>query len=388
MRVLLWNIQSFTISRINNNKGATWAERADSAEKSLANTMYIVDTVREAEPDIFVVLEARSDQGPIAELATGNGPDGLRHLLSELREWHSAEWYLVPPLRVNPQDILRNGTHTETVGVYWRNDRLAFTGPYVWPDGRNNATGPPIPAGGAVGANYPAPWDAVVPVGTTAAAWCRYYDTKKNEILFNEPTHRRPYWTVFRERAGAMRTVNLYSVHFKPGVNAQIAASRFSNIPGEPPAGQFHVVAGDFNINLAAPTTIQAAALQLYGWENLARVSPPRNAPTMIAANGDALPGAYLRKFCLDFGFVRYGARTVPRMGQGPVAGVIDRVAGTLAAAPLPKFTKDMARSLDSIASILDPATQAEVFRTRWNYGHISPPPHGTSDHLPILMQV
>lgn len=389
MRVLMWNIQSFTMSRINDSRGANPVERAASAEKSLANTMYIMDTVQEADPDIFVVLEARTGQGPVAQLATGNGPAGLIHLLSEIREWTgSPNWSLVPPLRVNPPDPLAIATHTETVGVFWRNDRLTFTGPYVWPGGGANASGPPIAPGGAAGAVYPAPWNAVVPGGTTAAAWCRYYDNNGAEVLFNDATHRRPYWTVFQELAGAGRTINLYSVHFKPGVNAQTAVARFSGIPVAPGAGVFDVVVGDFNINLAAPTLIQQAALQLFGWDNFGRVSPPGNAPTMIAANGNALPGAYLRNFCLDFGFVRYGAGTQPALGNGPVAGAINRVAGTVAAAPLPAFTRDMAQALATVAGIVDPAEQARVFRTRWNYGHISPPAPGTSDHLPILLQV
>ncbi len=389
MRVLMWNIQSFTMSRINDNRGANSVERAASAEKSLANTMYIVDTVREADPDIFVVLEARTGQGPVAQLATGNGPAGLIHLLAELREWNSANWYLVPPLRVNPPDPLAIATHTETVGVYWRDDRLQFTGPFVWPGGANNATGPPIPPGGAPGAAYPPPWNAVVPPGTTAAAWCRFYNNG-NEILFNDNVHRRPYLTIFRERAGAQRIINLFSVHLKPGVNAQTAASRLSGIPGAPGAGQFTLVAGDFNINLAAPTMLQLAALQLWGpgWANYGRISPAGQAPTMIEANPAALPGAYLRNFCLDFGFIRYAAGQAPPIGQGPVTGVVDRVAGTAAVAPLPLFTKDMVQALGTIAGIVDPAEQARVFRTRWNYGHISPPAPGTSDHLPILMQV
>ena len=33
-------------------------------------------------------------------------------------------------------------------------------------------------------------------------------------------------------------------------------------------------------------------------------------------------------------------------------------------------------------------ANQTAVFRNRWNYGHLSPPDPGTSDHLPVLLQV
>jgi hypothetical protein len=47
-----------------------------------------------------------------------------------------------------------------------------------------------------------------------------------------------------------------------------------------------------------------------------------------------------------------------------------------------------MVRTLASVAGIADAAEQARIFRTRWNYGHISPPKAGTSDHLPVLLQV
>ena len=347
-----------------------------------------MNTIEEADPDIFVVLEARYRPGPVAQLATGNGPAGLIHLLAEMREWTSPNWYLVPPLRVNPPDPLAIATHTETVGVYWRNDRLAFTGPFVWPAGANNASGPPIPPGGPAGAAYPAPWNAVVPAGTTAAAWCRYYDDS-GEILFNDAIHRRPYLTIFRERAGAMRTVNLFSVHFKPGVNAQTASAKLSDITGRPRAGELTVVAGDFNINLLAPSLPERAALRLWGpsFAQYTLMSPPAAAPTMIEANTAGLPGAYLRPYCLDFGFIRYGTGAAPAPG-GPVAGVVNRVAGSAAAGPLPAFSTDMAQTLGMVAGIVDPLEQARIFRTRWNYGHISPPSPGTSDHLPILLQV
>jgi len=391
MRILVWNIQSFTMKRINDNRGATVQQRAANAEKSLANTLYIVNTVAEAGADVFVVLEARTGQGPVARLATGNGANGLIYLLSQLREWSSPNWYLVPPLRVNPPDPLGLATHTETVGVFWRDDRLQFTGPFRWPAGANNGTGPPIFPGHGATANYPPPWDAVVPAGTQAAAWCRFYNPNTgNEILFNDNTHRRPYLTIFQERGGAGRTVNLFSVHLKPGVNAMTAAARLSGIPGPPPVGTFTVVAGDFNINLAAPTLLELAALGLWGpgWANYGRISPAGQAPTMIEANAAALPGAYLRNFCLDYGFIRYAAGQAPPVGQGPVTGVVDRVAGTAAAAPLPPFSRDMSMSLTNIANIANPLEQARIFQTRWNYGHISPPADGVSDHLPILMQV
>jgi hypothetical protein len=388
MRVLVWNIKQFTLRRVNDATGATVQERAANAERTLANTMYIVSTVEEANADIFVVIEARTSQGPVAQLAGGDGAQGLIYLLGQLREWNSAQWMLVPPIRANPQQPLGGPTHTETVGVFWRDDRLQFTGPFRWPGGAANATGPPIPPPGP-GAAYPAPWNATVPVGTTAAAWCRFYDGAQ-EILFEDYLHRRPYLTIFAERNPPGRTINLFSVHFKPGVTPRTASSRLVGLMGRPPAGSLNLAVGDFNIDLIAPSGLQAAALDLWGpsFANYTRVTPNPPAPTMIQERGDALPGAYTVPKCLDYGFVRYATGMAPPVGQGPVAGIANRVASTPAAPPLPAFTRDMSQSLATIAAIADAGEQRDVFRSRWNYGHISPPDAGTSDHLPVLLQV
>jgi hypothetical protein len=388
MRVLVWNILSFTLTRINDTSGNTMQEVMDSADKSWANTQYILRTLAQADPDVFVVIEARSGQGPIAQLANGNGPAGLLYLLGQMQQSLSANWFLVPPVRVNPQDVLGINTHTETVGVFWRDDRLQFTGPLRWP-AANNATGPAIAPGGAATANYPAPWNAAVPVGTQAAAMCRFYQAGQ-ELLFNDAAHRRPYLTTFVERAGAARTIGLVSVHFKPGVNAQTACGRLAGMLGVPPANTLYLAVGDFNVDLVNPNMMQQAALQLWGpgWAGYTRVSPPGNAPTMVVNNNAALPGGYLRNLCLDYGFIRYGAGAAPAMGQGPVAGAVNAIAGTAPAAPLPGFVTDMQTTLGQIAGIVNLADQTGVFRNRWNYGHLSPPEPGTSDHLPVLLQV
>jgi hypothetical protein len=108
----------------------------------------------------------------------------------------------------------------------------------------------------------------------------------------------------------------------------------------------------------------------------------------MVVNNNVALPGAYLRNLCLDYGFVRYGVGAAPAPGQGPVAGVAEQIAGTAAAPPLPGFVTDMQLPLATIAGIGNLAFQTGLFRNRWNYGHLSPPDPGTSDHLPVLLQV
>ena len=391
MRVLMWNILSFTLTRVFKTTGKTPAEVMDSADKSRANTQYILRTLAQADPDVFVVIEARSDQGPIGELARGNGPAGLLYLLTQFRQSLSENWCLVPPLRVNPQDILGINTPTETFGVFWRDDRLDFTGPMRWPAAKN-ATGPAIGPGGDATANYPPPWDAAVPDGLQAAAQCRFFQNGQ-ELLFNDRAHRRPYLTTFTELNPPRRTVNLFSVHFKPGADAATALSALGNfLMNMPPAANmFHLAVGDFNVDLINPNMLQQNALRLWGrgWANFTQVSPPGNAQTMVLANNAAVPGGYLRNLCLDYGFVRYGAGAAPAMGQGPVAGVAEQIAGTAPAAPLPGFATGMQVSLAALEHIPGGiVNQTAVFRNRWNYGHLSPPEPGTSDHLPVLLQV
>jgi hypothetical protein len=389
VKVIAWNIQSFTLRRVNDNGGATVTERAAASERTLAVTMYIVTTVEDVDADAFVVLEARSAQGPFMELATGNGPQGLLYLLAQLREWISPAWCLVPPLRVNPPDPLAVATHTETVGVFYRSDRLTFTGPIRWP-AANNATGPPILPGGAATAPYPAPWAGAVPPGTVAAAICSFNNAAGTaEELFTGPLHRRPHLTTFTEINAPARTINLWSVHFKPGVTAQTANARLADLVNRVPPAQVQLVVGDFNLDLINPTLVAGATLGLWAppFSNFARIPAGPGAPTMIEQNVNATPGNYARNLSYDFGFVRYAGGGVAVPG-GPIARVIDRVAGTPAAPPLPALTSDMAQPLATIAGIVNPVDQLAAFRSRWNYGHISPPNPGTSDHLPVMFEV
>ena len=243
MRVLVWNILSFTLTRINDNTGANIAQVMDSADKSWANTNYILATLQQADPDIFVVIEARSSQGPIAQLAGGNGPAGLLYLLGQMREQLSPNWYLVPPLRVNPQDILGINTHTETVGVFWRDDRLQFTGPMRWP-AANNAHRAADRARAALPPRTTRRHGTRPSRSVLRPPRCAGSTRAATRLLFNDAAHRRPYLTTFLERNAPGRNMNLFSVHFKPGVNAQTASARLSDVPVGDAAGGEHVPPG------------------------------------------------------------------------------------------------------------------------------------------------
>ncbi len=399
MRVLFWNILQFTLSRIYDASGQTEAERRANAFKSMANLRYILGTIRQADPDIFVVIEAKSEQGRVECLAKGQGADGLRYLFAAL---HGIEpnWYLVPPLKTNPKDP-HKGTHTETVGVFWRADRLRFTGPLLWPRGPKNAAGPPT-GDPAESAAYPAPWNATVPQGppvVTQAALCRFYAADLTEIDFHEKAHRRPYLTEFQEIRSPQRPtdriIRLFVVHLKPGdADPAIASTKVSQMVRqqfEPQQNELNLVVGDFNIDLIAPSWLERAGLEAWGPgarnAGYERLAPAPLGPTMINRNDQSLPGTYKAgRKCMDFGFVKYGAGTRPQ--AGPSAVIVERVAGTPAAGPLPAFTTDMTVPLGVIARITDARVQEPLFRNPLNYGHISPPKAGTSDHLPVLVQV
>src|SRR5437868_4166356 len=140
MRLLVWNIQFFTLNRIADDShivdkktGATIREPMVSAMQSMLNLNLIVDTVRRANPDIFVVIEVLSGQGAIGGLIEGNGSQAVLYLLQRLRKLNP-DWCLVPLLRTVNRDHLASKTYTEGVGVFYRSANLDFIGPYIWPN--------------------------------------------------------------------------------------------------------------------------------------------------------------------------------------------------------------------------------------------------------------
>lgn len=348
MKLVVWNIQNFTLKRLKDTKsGNTALEKEAVAEGNLANLMYVLSTVQKADADVFVVLETLSQAGNLGTLAQGNGAQGLIYLLSMLRENNSPQWYLVPPLRVNPthNSVVDGKPRTETVGVFWRNDRVQFLGPNVWPQA------------------YPSPWDAGIPANTTAAAQCQFFYTGTNtEIQFPKAKNRRPYLTTFSERSTG-RVIKLFSVHTSPGVTAQQTISNLLNIPANirvPGNNEVTVFAGDFNVNLLAPNILQDdtirslanAGLNILPFPNQqwqrSFLRPRDEARTMVVDGK-----SYFENLALDYGFVQYGAGAVPaNNAYGQM--IMDRVAGVTPGGALPNISGDMLQSLSSIQNIDD----------------------------------
>jgi len=404
MKILAWNIQWFTLSRVEGTSVGSFADVFMDADKVFANRRYIVSTVREADPDVFVIVEARCTYSwTLGSLATGDGPQALLLVLALLRDQLSSDWCLVPPLVINPSQL--EPAYTETMGVFWRNDRLRFLGPFAWPTNQaGNApspTGPPVPWDAPHAAQYPEPWNAAMPTTPAGdmyqAAFIRWIDGERRAVYFNQSQFRRPVLTAFAERDGAKRGIRLISFHLPPNANAQEALSHLLDCqPGfwQPGNNQLTVLVGDFNLDLNGSVGDQQPwhLLVQNGFE---QILPPQiqvpgrtfsiYSPTTYTQVNDATPNGYRRSACYDYGAVAYGPGARP--AQQYPAVVAERVDGTPAAPPLPGFSVEMGRNLAWLRQIPHDGLRNALFRQRWNYGHIARP-DGTSDHLPVFMVV
>jgi|GEM_PF-1974016 len=358
MRILMWNIQSFTEKRIKGKPSPVQKVTDANRASALMTLAYIVSTIQQADPDVFVILEVRTKAGGLGTLAQGNGPNGLLSMLAELRKL-SPQWFLVPPLRINPvQDL---GTHTETVAVFWRNDRVQFLGPNFWPTAPHGATGPSSTQGGNTGP-YPDLWRGAVPQGTVNAARCEFHegnDQNGEEITFTEPKDRRPYLTKFRELQGQQRVVHLFSVHLRPRGDLSTALTRLMGLLGVlqiPQAGEVVVLAGDFNVNLLDKSAVQTARLSvpLFGLGQITISPASVNVIlpiSVVRRRGEATAGNYRCPLLLDWGLVCYGAGASPAPPL-PRMVVVDRVMEVNPIPPLPTFTHNMQHSLKDILKI------------------------------------
>jgi hypothetical protein len=418
MRILVWNIKFFSEYRIVGQGGSTAALTDADARRAMASLIYIVSTVVAAQPDIFVVTEPRATPGQPGELADANsgGPAGLRTLLTQLQQWVAPTWYLVPPVRINTTQtpVLKRkdrnnqvfyelgaerGPYTECIGVFWDNAKVNFTGPWV-----HTATG--IAAGGA-GVAYPAPWNATVPAlpaPTTAAGQAVFTKASGSALNFPDFNSRKPFRTTFVEAVGATpRTLDLYSVHNEVVARAAGATNSLRSLPFDKlTPHRMTLVAGDFNLNLTGLGGEKLIAVDaLGGWLGI-KLQPPswwsfgmgrtRYDPTSVLSATYAEPGAYHTETAYDYAFLNYAPLARPAAPFAPSLAIVDRVAGT----PNPPFDSDMAQDLGNYAAM--PGGGVDVFKRRYNFAHIGTPAYldtepavyadGTSDHLPILLEI
>lgn len=398
MKILVWNIKFFSLNRIKGQPFPDIKTRLDDAARAFASLVYIGLTVKAAAADIFVVIEPRAspgDPGTLVDPDSG-GPSGLIELLSNLRQLDD-NWFLVPPQRINStrQDPIDKGSqYTECIGVFWRNNRVNFTGPWA-----NTALGIGPATTNVPAVPYDDPWKKVVPDKMSAAGRCLFFEGLK-ELGFPDATSRKPFLTTFTEVGGMTRTLWLFSLHNETHSKSARATDALRKLPFAFREKRIiTLLAGDFNINLSAPDTSQATSLCALR-DSFGALWPPKMGTilgegdvyqsTIVMPSSQATPAAYQKPESLDFAFLNYAEGAEPELT--PSCQVVDRVAG----APYPPFLTDMIVPLASYADM--PGNGIDVFRRRWNYGHIgtptkledvlSPVADGTSDHLPILLEV
>lgn len=340
MRIMVWNLENFGVTHITGANPALQPGEepvpprvnAAAADFSLR---YIVDTVVQANPDVFVVLEVRCGQGRLGTLAKGSGPDGLLMILNRLRaQAPPATWFLVPPLRVNP-----NRPHTESVGVFWRSDRVIFTGPFIWPGGN----GPSVAPSQGTRSAYPPLWRAAVPdptaspaaaLAATAAARCSFFRIPSGpEVTFPDASHRRPYLTTFTEAAVPGRTVGLFSLHTSPSTAPEAVARLLDSDWWRPAPNEVTVFAGDFNVDPYNDESIRnlrqpGIDLRVVPIAGLPGPNPrTRYLPRVPTHNeAGATPAEYKTSELVDFALFKYGADAHPE--REPAMLVADRVMG------------------------------------------------------------
>ena len=241
-RVLYWNIENFAVNKIQNpgakrKRGASISEQDASAER----LTYISRHVTETDPDIFIVVEVETPyNNNRGVLCGGGGQTGCLALLGHLQAL--ANWCLVPPLITG---------NKEAVAVFFRADRVTFTGPDQWGGG----VGPTLPTVTPITAQaYPAPWNTCLPVGNYSAARVQFpgmVGMPPANVNFGVDV-RHPYQTTFLDAGG--RTINIFTVHAPAnfvGATAFLQTmTTMAAIDSAGAANELRLVLGDFNLTL------------------------------------------------------------------------------------------------------------------------------------------
>jgi hypothetical protein len=260
-RILYWNIENFALNKIQNpvtrkrKRGSSLPESAASAERFT----YIAQHITDLDPDIFIIVEVET---PYAAnrgvLCVGSGAPGLLGMLGYLTGVNAA-WSLVPALIAG---------NKEAVGVFFRSDRVQFTGPNLWAGGNGPTNAAVVTAAAAA---YPAAWAAGLPGGATNAASAFNPGVAQNlcaaAVEFTTPLVmgvggvavnfgvgvRHPYQTTFWDIA-TNRDINIFTLHAPANTPAaqqfltdMATADAISAAPG---AAEVRLILGDFNLNL------------------------------------------------------------------------------------------------------------------------------------------
>ena len=394
-KLLVWNIQNFTINKISLANANPHVPLQHPNNINVQKLLYILNNVNLTDPDIFVVIEVISGRGERGSPVNGRGAQGLVTLLGHLRAM-SPHWCLVPALKLvnkinvteidgdnededdNPLlQLINDGQYTEGIGVFFRQDRVSFQGPYIWPNTPDSPLKVAVPAGGgAVAGPYLPGWQNCLPAGNYFAGQYTYFYPNGSPVEFPATTSRNPFLTRFVELGGAHRIINLASVHFPPNLAAaetalaRLAGYLFDKVIAN---NEVQVIAGDYNIDFGQEFCYARSALQdLYRFTPVLRYGMP---PSMLKRRSIATPTFYQPKLLLDNVAIRFGAQAVV---PGQRWAIMNRIYD-------PDIPTLMENSLAQILA-LPPNQQDEVFRRPLNFGRLGPVP-GTSDHLAVFVE-
>jgi hypothetical protein len=375
MRLMTWNINRFNQATFN---------------RSIWNADYIYTTALGQALDILIVIEVQTAHAGVrGQLITGNGQTGVMTLLNLLRASPgNPDWRLVPPARLS--NVFAGDEYNEGIAVFYNNGTLNFTGPnYI------DAHGITTPNVLNAAAAYPLAWNGALPGGNNRAGRVDFqrYDDANTTLNFPTNQDRRPWYTTFTERGGALRNLKLFSVHLPPNTarasEATMNLSLCAELRNGIGANDVVIVAGDFNVNLVNLQVMNHVDFVRYSYLYAAMNSGPEfgAAETRIAgANAATLQGnapgyGYLLNESLDNVYLRYGAGLA---APGHNATVVNRVIGTGVAYPI-----HMVNPIPAILAAPWLAWQKlAVFQQFQNYGHLAVGTGGTSDHLPLVIDI
>jgi len=410
-KILVWNIQNFTINKIDFEKGERIALPSPpsvffATSSTILKNDYIIDNVALANPDIFIVIEVVSGRGPKGSMVTSKGAMGVQTLLKRLKSL-SNNWFLVPPLKLTDQiqvaeiddegpdedlsELISEGGYTEAIAVFFRKDKVDFVGPNVWPtvpgnDNPGKASVPPGP--GVVAGAYPAEWQSCLPRNDDGsynyfAGRADFRTAGGDEWLFPAIQSRRPFLTKFRERQGMRRFLTIASVHFPPqpapAKQAFVALVEYFNTDYAIAQDEIILIAGDYNINYYQDTE---RVFEFLRGQHFFTVFNGTAQPTMYKRNGSATPTDYRPQKGLDNASVKYGSQAI---FQGLTGMIFDRVRND--PGTVPPITSLLYTPYNDIISQPTPDEQNDLFREPFNFGKFGPAP-GTSDHLAIYVEL
>ncbi len=404
-KILCWNIQNFTINKIDfssdNNeliKIPTTGESYMFTGSITIKNNYILNNVETSDPDIFIVIEVISGRGSKGSLVSSKGAQGALTLLDRLRVINN-NWCLVPPQKLtnevqlsdadgdeNAVTLLSEGGYTEAIAVYYRKDKLDFIGPFVWPDTADSPAKTAVaPGAGVTPGAYPDIFSNCLPAGNYFAGQTVFKTTADvpKEIYFPAETSRRPFLTCFTEKAGLQRKLSIASVHYPPQApNAKTALVQtlkyftecYVMIPNE-----VNIIIGDFNVDYNNDNlNIFGTAKVLFNYYPLF-TDRNQTTGTIYYNKRYATYKKYIKSSGLDNALLRYGSQGA--YGMAPVGLVLDRVNVSALG--------QLSQMYNSYAQIgtLPQLQQDEVFLKPFNYPGLGPAP-GTSDHLAIYVEL